>query len=70
LPRFGSSRSVVVVFRIRDHVVGGQLQGGQNSALFYYYSDIDQGWVYGTYLVPNAGALFAYIERLAERSVP
>jgi hypothetical protein len=60
------SRYVVVTFKLRDRVISGELAGGQTSALFYYYSDTDQGWVYGTYLVPNAAPLFALIERLAQ----
>lgn len=60
------SRYVVVSVKLKDRVISGELAGGQSSALFYYYSDTDQGWVYGTYLVPNAGPLFALIERLAQ----
>lgn len=61
-------RAVVVIIKFRDRVVGGQLQGGTNSALFYYYSDIDRGWVYGTYLLEHADTLFSLIERLAASS--
>jgi hypothetical protein len=59
------NRSVVLRIRLKDRVIGGELDGSSNDGTtFYYMSDVGTGWVFGTYLVPPNRDIFRLIKQL------
>ena len=57
----GTSRAVVMRVTFKDREVGGELRGDGSTVRFYYMSDGDTGWVFGTYLVPRGSQVFDLI---------
>ncbi len=63
-----ATKAVIVRIRFPDREIGGTLQLTSNDGTtFYYMSDIENGWVFGTYLVPHGEAVFDLIAALAAR---
>jgi len=62
-------KAVIVRIRFKDREIGGLLQLTSNDGTtFYYMSEIEKGWVFGTYLVPHGEALFDQIAGLAAQA--
>lgn len=60
-----TTREVIVRIRFADREIGGALHLTSNDGtIFFFMSDIEQGWVYGTYEVPRGAAPFDLIASL------
>ena len=63
------NQAVVLRIQLKDRVIGGYLEGSSNDGTtFYYMSDVNTGWVFGTYWVPKGSDLFNLIRQIASAS--
>jgi hypothetical protein len=63
------TRAAILRIQFKDRVLGGYLEESSNDGTtFYCMSNVTSGWVFGTYSIPDGGALFDAIDQLATAS--
>ena len=63
------TRTAVIRIRLQDREIGGELRESSNDGTsFYYYSDVNSGWIFAVYQVPNNRRVFDLIEHALSQS--